>query len=139
MVEMNAPRCSNGPTRHRISSRISGIMRRYLIVIVPKFQLSHQLVVFSVFFSLREYQPHVNRIRALFSFHNYHRHWTSLQFLLNNVQRSLTSLLLRVILAHTLANIGYDAGAFIRFSLVSATQRRRQLPPAAGAGGSICR
>ena len=30
MVEMNAPCCSNGPTRHRISSRISGIMRRYL-------------------------------------------------------------------------------------------------------------
>ena len=57
----------------------------------------------------------------------------------NNVQRSLTSLLLRVILAHTLANIGDDAGAFILFSLVSATQRRRQLPPAAGAGGSICR
>ena len=57
----------------------------------------------------------------------------------NNVQRSLTSLLLRVILAHTLANIGDDAGAFILFSLVTATQRRRQLPPAAGAGGSICR
>ena len=46
----------------------------------------------------------------------------------NNVQRSLTSLLLRVMLAHTLANIGDDAGAFILFSLVSATQRR---PPAA--------
>ena len=30
MVEMNAPCCSNGPTSHRISSRISGIMRRYL-------------------------------------------------------------------------------------------------------------
>ena len=30
MVEMNAPCCSNGPTRHRISSRISGIMRIYL-------------------------------------------------------------------------------------------------------------
>ena len=58
-------------------------------------------------------------------------------FLLNNVQRSLTSLLLRVSLAHTLAKIGDDAGAFILFSLVSATQRRRQLPPAAGAGGSI--
>ena len=49
----------------------------------------------------------------------------------NNVQRSLTSLLLRVSLAHTLAKIGDDAGAFILFSLVSATQRRRQLPPAA--------
>ena len=78
-------------------------------------------------------------LEALFFFHNYHRHWMSLPFLLNNVQRSLTSLLLRVILAHTLANIGDDAGAFILFSLVSATQRRRQLPPAAGAGGSICR
>ena len=52
-------------------------------------------------------------------------------FLLNNVQRSLTSLLIRVILAHTLPKIGDDAGAFILFSLVSATQRRRQLPPAA--------
>ena len=30
MAEMNAPCCSNGPTRHRISSRIYGIMRRYL-------------------------------------------------------------------------------------------------------------
>ena len=69
----------------------------------------------------------------------YHRHWTSLPFWLNNVQRSLTSLLLGVILAHTLANIGDDAGAFILFSLVSATQRRRQLPPAACAGGIICR
>ena len=41
---------------------------------------------------------------------------------------SLTSLLLRVILADTLANIGDDAGAFILLSLVSATQRRRQAP-----------
>ena len=48
-----------------------------------------------------------------------------------------TSLLLRVSLAHTLAKIGDDAGAFILFSLVSATQRRRQLPPAAGAHRSI--
>ena len=55
------------------------------------------------------------------------------QFLLNHVQRSLTSLLLRVILAHTLAKISDDAGAFILFSLVSATQRRRQLPSVAGA------
>ena len=35
-------------------AEISGV-----IVIVPTFQLSHQLVVFFVFFSLREYQPHV--------------------------------------------------------------------------------
>ena len=60
-----------------------------------------------------------NRIIALFFFHNYHRHWTSLQFLLNNAKRSLTSLLLRVILAHTLAKIGDDAGAFILFKLRS--------------------
>ena len=31
----------------------------WVIVIVPKFQLSYQLVVISVLFSLREYQPHV--------------------------------------------------------------------------------
>ena len=51
----------------------------------------------------------------------------SLPFLLNHIQRSLTSLLLRVILAHTLAKISDEAGAFILLSLVSATQRRRQL------------
>ena len=77
--------------------------------------------------------------KTVFCFHNYHRHWTSLPFLLNNVQRSLTSLLdglLRVILAHMPAKIGDDAGAFILFSLVSATQRRRQLQPAAPA--AVC-
>ena len=79
----------------------------------------------------------LNRIRALFFFRNYHRHFTSLPCLLNNVHRSLTSLLLRVILAHTLVKITDDAGAFILFSLVSATQRRRQLSPATGAPRSI--
>ena len=51
----------------------------------------------------------------------YHRHWTSRLFLLNNVQRSPTSLLLGVILAHTLAKLSDDAGSFIRRSLVSAS------------------
>ena len=99
---------------------------------VPIHLLSHQLVVISVLFSLREYQPHVKAYFSFFFLHNYHRHWTSLPFLFNHVQRSLTSLLLRVIVAHTLAKISDDAAAFILFSLVSATQRRRQLPPAAG-------
>ena len=102
----------------------------------PQVPISHQLVVISVLFSLREYQPHV---KAYLSFllppYYYHRHWTSLPFLFNHIQRSLTSLLLRVILAHTLAKISDDAGAFILFSLVSATQRRRQ--SAAGAPRSI--
>ena len=63
----------------------------------------------------------------------YHRHWTSRPFLLNHVQRLLTSLIRRVILAHTLARVRADAGAFILGSLVSANQRRQQLSPAAGA------
>ena len=53
-------------------------------------------------------------------------------FLLNHAQRSVTSLLLGLILAHPLAKISDDAGAFILPSLVSACQRRRQLLPAAG-------
>ena len=57
-----------------------------------------------------------------------HRH----VFLLNHAQRSGTSLLLRIILAHSLAKISDDAEAFILPSLVSACQRRRQLLPATG-------
>ena len=52
------------------------------------------------------------------------------------MQRSVTSLLLWVILAHPLAKVSDDAGAFILPSLVSASQRRRQLLPAAGANRS---
>ena len=52
-------------------------------------------------------------------------------FLLNHMQqRSVTSLLLRVILAHPLAKVSDDAGAFILRSLVSACQRRWQVLPA---------
>ena len=112
---------------------------------VPKFKFSHQLVVISVFFSLRKYRLHVkaslgsllrpchlHRKQRLFGFATHHRHWTSRPFSLNHAQRSLTTLLLRVSLAHTLAKISDDAGAFILRSLVSASQRRRQVPPAAG-------
>ena len=60
MVEMNAPCCSNGPTRHRITSRISGIMRIYLgNSHSPQVPIISPTGCILVFFSLREYQPHV--------------------------------------------------------------------------------
>ena len=131
MVEMNAPCCSNGPTRHRISSRCGDIWGNSHSPQVPI--ISPTGCILRFLFAARISK----HIRALFFFHNYHRHWTSLPFLLNHVQRSLTSLLLRVILAHTLVKISGDAVAFILFSLVSATQRWWQLPPAAGEHRSI--
>ena len=98
---------------------------------------------------LREYQPHVKEyLSSLLLPYHLHRNSNCLDlqqaqhiivtrrvghFLLNHVQRSLTSLLLRVILAHSLAKISDDAGAFILRSLVIACQR----PPAPGEHRSI--
>ena len=89
-----------------------------VIVIVPKFQLSHQICFL---FAARI----ATACKSVFELSS-SSILISLPFLLNHVQRSLTSLPLRVILAHTLAKIGDDAGAFILFCLVSETQRRRQ-------------
>ena len=144
VAEMDAPCCSSGPTRHRISSRISGVMRSYLgkYSESPNSNFLTNIMVIAVFISLRKYQPHVkaslsslllpshlhrnsNCLDLQKAQHNYHRHWTSLPFLLNHVHWSLTTLLLRIILAHTLAKISDDAGAFILRSLVSASQRRQ--------------
>ena len=52
---------ANGPTRIRISSR------RYIWG-HAEFQFSHQLVVISVLFSLREYRPHEKEYLSFFFF-----------------------------------------------------------------------
>ena len=56
--------CSNGPPRLRISSRRSlgtcwDMWANMAYSRVPTFKVSHQLLLISVFFSLREYRPHI--------------------------------------------------------------------------------
>ena len=62
----------------------------------------------------------------------HHRHWTSRLFFTQPRTKVADVIATVIVLNHTLAKISDDAGAFILRSLVSASQRRRQLTPATG-------